>query len=242
MPRGQPDYGLTAQTVLAAGIADPGEAAARLGSINVYDRRGWTLWMDNFEAPALKWEAASFGGGIVPVLDSSRAWTGAQSVKLACPAAGAPISQLYRCFPLARLGKVGAEFWIQTNQVVGSYIRFLLGIYDGVNLSSAEMEYYPQLGTIRLATSVGWILVASDIYMTQAGQYFLPIKLVVDMDTEQFIRLLVGEREIDISSYLMFNAGATVFRVIGVILALYGVAGGATEAYIDNFILTVSEP
>jgi len=242
MPRGQPDYGLYTTTEMPAGIADPGEAAARLGSINVFDRRGWTLWMDDFESPTIKWLTFAVGGGVTPVLDSSRAASGTQCIKLACAAAAAPSSAIWRNFTLVRRGKIGVEFWLQSTSVINSYIQAFLDIYDGVNQTQATIKYYPQAGTIYITTPLGDILVASNVYMSQSAYYFLPIKLVVDMDADLYTRLMVGEQDIDISSHLQVLVGGTAFKVILVTITLFGVVGGITDAYADNFIFTVNEP
>ena len=242
MPRGQADYGIYTITEMPAGISDPGEAAARLGSINVYDRRGWTLWMDDFEGTVLRWEAVVAGAGVVPVLDATRAVSGVQCAKLACGAVAGASSRLRRYFPLVRLGKIGIEFWLQAKSVVGSYLEVYVNVFDGTNWTQALMRYYPQAGTVYVLPPIGGALVASNVFMTQDRMYFLPIKLVVDMDTDYYTRLMVGERDIDISGYPLANIMATTDRNIGVSFYLEGVAAGTTEDYIDNFIFTVSEP
>jgi len=54
MPRGHPDYGQAGPTSLIATVPDLGELAARLGSNNTWDRRGFILWYDDFEASVLR--------------------------------------------------------------------------------------------------------------------------------------------------------------------------------------------
>ncbi|GAI63754.1 unnamed protein product [marine sediment metagenome] len=55
MPRGYPDYGVDEELGKVLMPTDIAETAARLGSINTYDRRGSVLFQDDFEAPVLKW-------------------------------------------------------------------------------------------------------------------------------------------------------------------------------------------
>lgn len=242
MPRGQPDYGVYQQQYAIAGMADLGEAVARLGSINIYDRRGFTVWMDDFEAPVIQWETVGTGGGVVPVLDTTRSVSGVQSVKLACAALALSSSALRRVFALIRLGRVGAEFWIQSKKVALSYIDFSLTIADGVNAAAGLLRYYPNEGTIDFYTLAGWVNVATGIHMVPERRYFLPIKFVVDMDTDYYVRLLVGEREFDLSAHQLAPLVPTANRYIDVEISLRGVAAATTEAYIDNFILTQNEP
>ena len=55
MPRGQADFGQYAVKEVSASISDMGEVAARLGSIDIYDKRGDVVFFDNFEGAFLRW-------------------------------------------------------------------------------------------------------------------------------------------------------------------------------------------
>lgn len=242
MPRGQPDYGLYTQTSLAAGIADPGETAARLGSINVFDRRGWTTWLDDFEAPIVKWDRFNAFGGLYPVLSSDFALSGAQSIKLENGLGATSYSRIIHGFGLIRLGKIGNEFWVQAKNVANAILIALLEIYDGVNHTRATITYNINAGTIAITTPLGVIVVATGIYMVGNLNYWVPIKYVVDMDTDYYTRLMVGADDIDLSSHQLVTIAPTTNKVISSYITLYGNAVATTWAYIDNFIFTVAEP
>jgi len=242
MPRGQPDYGLYTQTSLAAGIADPGETAARLGSINVYDRRGWTTWLDDFEAPIIKWDRFNAFGGIYPVLTSDFALSGAQSIKLECGLGVGSYSRIIHGFGLVRLGRVGVEFWVQAKSVVNTELRCLVQLSDGTNLTRAELIYNIFAGTISIVTPLGTFVVATGIFMVGNLNYWIPIKLVVDMDTDYYTRLMVASDDIDLSSHELVTVGLTPNKIIDCYLTLYGNNVATVWAYIDNFIYTVAEP
>ena len=242
MPRGQPDYGLYTQTPVASGISDPGEAAARLGGINVYDRRGWTVWMDDFEAPALRWGTAIVAPGSIPVLSTTRAWMGIQSVYLAVPAVNGARSAINRTFPLVRLGRIGIELFTYLNVTTPSYLMILLTIYDGSNESYAELHLDNLARTATLITSIGPIPVATKCFPLVPLIAFIPVKLVVDMDTDRYVRLLIGPDEIDLSTYLMVLGPATDVKMLGLTCWLEGNVAGVSNGYIDNFILTQNEP
>ena len=242
MPRGQPDFGLYTETPVASGISDPGEAAARLGSINVFDRRGWTVWMDDFEAPSLKWTGAKAGVGELPILSSTTAFMGAQSVLLNVPAGAGATSYIRRGFPLIRLGKTGIEFWVQGFTKTTGYFRIDFDIWDGVNHTRARLHYDTNAGTISIDDdALGLTVVATNIYMTTV-YYFLPIKLVIDMDNDKYTRLLVGSQELDISAYSVPIIIATTARHITVTAMVVGSAADNMWMYIDNSILTQNEP
>lgn len=242
MPRGQPDYGIYTGTPVASGISDPGEAAARLGSMNVFDRRGWTVWMDDFSAPAIKWGVSSTPGGTDPVLVTTQAWKGIQSCYLATPALANSGSTLARYFPLLRLGKFGIEFWSLLSCNTPGYLRLHLEIYDGSNRSVAQLWLDNQLNNARIVTTVGTVPVATDCLGTFPNWPFTPVKLVVDMDSDKYVRLMIGPEEIDLSAYLLVPGIATTLKQIHCRLGLIGSVAGIQGAWVDNFILTQNEP
>lgn len=242
MPRGQPDYGLYTQTPVASGIADPGEAVARLGGINIYDRRGWTVWMDDFEAPVLKWLPSSNVGGTDPVLSTAQAWMGIQSVYFTTAAAGATFAQIQRDFPLVRRGRIGLEFFTHLNVATPSYLTIILYIWDGTNRSDAELRLDNVARTATIVTPDGEVPVATTCFPEPDVYPFIPVKLVVDMDTDRYVRLLIGPDEIDLPHSLVLPGVPSDDRFLRMYISLVGDVAGISEAYVDNFILTQNEP
>lgn len=242
MPRGQPDYGIYTGTPVASGISDPGEAAARLGGINVYDRRGWTVWMDDFEAPGLKWVPSSAGGGIDPILSTARAWHGIQSAYFSAPAAVNPSSVLGLDWPYIRQGKVGIEFWLAGYTQTPGYVRVRFLFCDGVNQGRAEVQVDFEARTVSIVAATGTFVVDTDTFIDIPAMPFQPVKLVIDMDEDIYTRLLVGAREYDISAYSLLNVGPTPFRCIRGEFLLQGDVAADMHCYLDNFILTQNEP
>lgn len=242
MPRGQPDYGIYTETPVASGISDPGEAAARLGSINVYDRRGWTVWMDDFESPSLKWPATSSVGSPDPLLSTVEQWMGEQSVYFATVAGAGEHSTMEKLFPLVRLGRVGIEFFVRLECRTPGYLQCILHIFDGVNISTATLRLDNQARTASIITPAGTIVIATNCFPTIPNKVWIPVKLVVDMDTDLYNRLLIGEREYDISAHALVPGAVTTNRFLDVSIRLIGDAIAVMYAYLDNFILTQNEP
>ena len=242
MSRGQPDYGLYTETPVASGISDPGEAAARLGSINVYDRRGWTVWMDDFEAPSLKWTSRSSVGGTLPVLSTADAWMGIQCAYFRTAIVAGAYAEIRRKFPLIRQGKVGIEFTILNASRALGYFRARILTYDGVNRTDAELRLDANARTATIVTPAGDIIVATNCFNTLPHLLWRPVKLVVDTSTDHYIRLLIGPTEIDISSHQLVPAGASNETMLWVDLRLVGELVFGQNAYLDNFIMTQNEP
>lgn len=242
MPRGLPDYGQATEQYAIAGMADLGELAARLNSINVYDRRGFTIWMDDFEAPLLRWTPGFGGAGVAPVLSTTTSFLGVQSAFMNCPAAAVSRSDMHRILPLIRRGKVGIELWLQGFTKTTGYLQIQLYMYDGVSPNYAELRYDTDAQTISIVHALGTTIIATNVYMTNTGHYFLPIKLVADMDTDMYVRLLVGETEYDISAYGLVLLPASANKFIQVAINLFGSAADDMWMYVDNGILTQNEP
>jgi len=242
MPRGQPDYGLYTETPVASGISDPGEAAARLGGINVYDRRGWVVWMDDFESPVLKWHTARSVGGTIPTLHTTRAWMGIQSVRLFTAAVAGEWTGILKYFPLLRLGRLGIEFFVYLVTTTPGYLELSLEIYDGANRSTAELRLESFTRTATIVTPAGNIVVATNCFNPSPLRSFIPVKLVVDMDTDLYTRLLIGPEEIDLSAHSLVAGAATTNRLLNLGITLRGDVVDSMYAAVDNFILTQTEP
>lgn len=242
MPRGQPDYGLYTGTPVASGISDPGEAAARLGSINIYDRRGWTVWMDDFEAPELRWYLGQIGTGLDPVLSTRSAWRGVQSLRFQLGVALNDESNAYHRFPLIRSGRAGVEFWVNLHNLEDNNFQLLVNIWDGTNSYYAVLFLDSIARTATIMTPAGNIIVATTCFPLVAKFIWIPVKLVLDMDTDHYVRLLIGPEEIDLSVHEMNFVGVTTDRYLLTRFTLLNAGGLAGYADLDNFILTQNEP
>jgi hypothetical protein len=62
------------------------------------------------------------------------------------------------------------------------------------------------------------------------------------MDTDRYVRLLIGTAEVDLSQHSLVPWGADANKHLFVIFRLDGGVAGAQYAYLDNFILTQNEP
>lgn len=242
MPRGQPDFGLYTQTPVASGISDPGEAVARLGSINIYDRRGWTVWMDDFEAPDWKWNVGSIVPGLNPLLVTTQKWMGVQSAYLDCPAGAAPISTMEKYLPLIRQGKFGVEFWVSGKILTPGHFSLELSIFDGTDHITAALAIDTEANTVSIWSAGAYHVIDRNSFQPDRPSLFIPVKLVLDVDTNKYVRLLVGATEYDITAYAMTFIAATADKYILSYFRLYGDNVGDMYIWLDNFIYTQNEP
>lgn len=243
MARGLPDYGQASKQYAIAGMADLGEAVARLNSINIFDRKGFTIWQDDFEAPVLRWYPTSGGAGANPILSTAIALSGVQCVYLNAPAGVGSYSQIGHTFPVVRLGNFGMEFAINGFTKTPGYFRAIVHYANGVTQHYAELRYDTNARTMSIVTPAGVQLIATNIWMENILRwYFLPIKLVIDIDNNLYIRLVVGPEEVDLSSHSLNLLAPATSRFIWVYLTVIASAADDMWMYLDNFIHTQAEP
>lgn len=220
MPRGYPDYQSSREQAIAL----------------------QTVWEDDFEAPVLKWRANSSIGGTDPVLTTENAWKGTQSAYFITAAVANESASLDRTFPLLRFGRWGIEFFLRILTWTPGYFRLRLSILDGTNHSRAELRLDSEARTATIITPDGAIEVATGILTLPLDRPFVPIKLVVDMDTDRYVRLIIGPTAIDISAHALVIVGPTDNLVLTVQHYLAGGIAGVMSCYVDNVIITQNEP
>ena len=70
----------------------------------------------------------------------------------------------------------------------------------------ARMEVLPLTGDLRVWVPTEWITVGNVGYARTASAPWLPLKLVADFASGTYSRLLVGQQQIDLSSYALDSA------------------------------------
>lgn len=220
MPRGYPDYEASVEPAIALK----------------------TVWSDDFEAPVLKWVPNSSVGGTNPIPSSTQVWVGAQSIYFVTAAVAGEWAEIRQRFPLLQLGKVGIECFMLLSTFTPGYMRFRIDIFDGTNVTTAELHLDHQAQTATIITPLGPIVVATKCFNLGPERVFMPVKLVVDMDTDLYTRLLIGPQQIDLSTHSLANPIPSTDKLEEVSIRLVDVAGVGMWAYVDNFILTQNEP
>lgn len=225
MPRDLPDWGaLSAQQVVYE-ITDLGELAARLGSIDTFDRRGDVIWMDDFECGLKAWRV--FGG--TADLSRSRALSGCYSARLVD-------ASVTHEEPYPVLTPMGVEM---TFSGLGSvtWVQFRMDLYDGANLSSAWVRWQ-SAGTLEILGPFGtWVQVATGVEFDDEPTRFDHWKLVVNWDAGRYERLLVNSTTYVLTSYGFYVSVDTSTPRLSIDVHT---SGGTV--YLDNVILTYNEP
>jgi len=236
---------------------DIAELAARLGSINTFDRRGNVIFLDDFENGLSKWRPWQSAAGHQISLSNERARSGAVSVKLATdPAfvAGDAWIEHHMTFPT--ISKLGVEFSFSLGLEAGALqvgeIYLEIDAYDGVNASNIYVSW---ISTPALGVGGGiWQYYGSDgayhdlgiISRFDIGHWFYTfntVKMVFDLATTKYARLLVNSASHNISSldYNKFGDIGTAPRLT-VNIGIHRVGIPDATMYADDVIITQNEP
>lgn len=242
MSRGQPDFGQYAVKEISASISDMGEVAARLGSINIYDKRGEVVDFDSFEEPVLKWRLSdAVTGEIAFVTDNCK--SGSQALKLT-RILNKPISvQVYKSYSILLSKRLGAEISFATLspaadlRVEIKYSYATGHLWASLKLDNVNHKLYVEDETWEY-TEVSAI---ADLY--NQAFYFYTLKLVVDFDTKEYVRLLFANQEYDLSGIRLGDTGISGNPdKVEVFIGMFSATNPEQYVVIDNYIMTQAEP
>lgn len=242
MTHGQPDFGMYAPKETVYSAADMAELAVRLGSIVSYDRRGDVVWMDDFETPRLRWDKTLNGVGSAIALSYERAKSGNQSVKLDAGTTDSGYVHIDNAFAILNPSRLGFEITFSLNnadiifqQSVRPYVSgYRYYPYIRYDMSTEKLQL---LGDDNLWKDIFTI----DLNKTSHNEH--TIKSVIDLNNETYVRLLIDDYEIDVSSYGLYKLTTTQPTGIYVEYWVTGItATSYNSVFADDFIITQNEP
>jgi len=242
MPKGQPDYGLYRAQNTIVGVADPGESAARMGSIVTFDRGGNIIWLDDFEGTLGKWGIEIEGPGASAKLSAEAARSGALSAKLISPDDAGDRVGIKRWFPLPVESNIGFEFsWARAHQLAYIYLYFYF--VEAARSYSFRLRYWIAQNYLQYYNIDGdYISLEPRAYSGKETHIFNTIKLVVDYANKKYVRALFNSQAFDLSACsVRVAAGGTPYTLRTYIYAETGVTPNV-NTYIDDVILTQNEP
>lgn len=242
MAHGFRDFGQYGAGAVAFPVSDMGELAARLGSINVFDRRGETVWMDDFEEAPLKWATGTGGTGASVARSTTTAKNGLASCLLDPGGAEDDYAYIRKYLTTPQQVRLGSESSFTYNTGLKK-LRWEFQIYDGTDVHGGLVEYIVSSDICRIydygaSTWVNLVTVGllSDVTMWNI------LKLVIDYDTDKYVRLLLNEDEFDLSAYSLDVSTDSTAPHLRVYIGAYNQGGADNFAYIDDVIITQNEP
>lgn len=236
-----PDYSSKLRADTIFGVADMGELAARLGSVDAFDRRGNIIWIDDFEAATIGWEVQYTGGAGNTNLSTNRWLHGSQSLYIEPDTDDDDRVMIIRNLAYPVVGKLGLEATMTCVDEV-DFLAIYMRLYDGTNYHDSGFGYWNTTEQLTYINSIGGnTTFANNIKTNDDDRLFLHFKYVYDFVNDKYVRGLFNGVEYNMSSY----SGPLSADATHPYLRLYVVCDcdgtGTAYSYVDNVILTQNE-
>lgn len=219
-----------------------GDIAARLGSIKTHDMRGRVWWMDDFDAAGMHWRPTSVGAGGAQHLVSNYVRNGEQALGLQANTGALRESSVERILSLPRTVNMGVELSV-ANEVNYRDLQAIIFLDDAVqqtwtrlriNEITGNFEYTDEFNTFQDS--------GVDTGISNNLLHFHTWKVVFNYATDEYLRLLYDDQEVDLTGTQMSTIGTTGNRWFGIQLHNTGDGVANTWAIFDDAIVTVMEP
>lgn len=242
MVHGTPDWGGSNPKSTTYKLDDHAELAARLGSIVSFERRGDVLWMNDFSEGGQPYFVFGIGIGREVYLSCAGALSGGLCLNIKTGDLGGDyegISQ-YSFFPVE--GGIGHEIWFTGKANLSDVIVGNL-IYTGTNLEDYRVRYNYVTGKLYVWDTGGVYqeIGTPGVYVNGYGA-FNPIKMVFNILTHKYTRILFGSRVYDASKYGPEITLSGFNRCMLSQVTVVAAAAMSVMVSVDNWIMTQNEP
>jgi len=242
MPHGGPDWGTEGPLTTVYSIQDMGELAARLGSVDTFDRRGNVIWMDNFEGGVEAWEVAP--GNIAWASTEHR--NGSFSARLYTAATTNATGWIKRGLPIQMPSRLGFEFSF-LNDYHGYLKTIEFWVFAGVNSAIEEpsIKWAAATRTWSYRAAGGaWVDLSPTMYLAAYNNtpIFHTVKLVDDLVNREYVRLIVDNRIYDLKGIKHYRLLFGSNHITTLNLRVTTNADEELNIYLDDVIVTQNEP
>lgn len=237
-----PDWGGNYNSAAFYPLSDLGEAAARLGAISTYDRRGSLIWQDKFDYGFGPYYTSTAGAGSAVSLITTPVHLPPFSASLFANGVAGGLAYIYRQFPIPATDKIGLSLFALP-YTPNYELRFDLLIFTGALKKTAEISIKSSDNKLQVLTPSGLQDIVTGIpslYGIFGYQFF---KLVIDISTYKYERLLFLGQEYDLSATDLFSsADATAPNVTVRPVAATVDGANPTNLLVDAIQFTANEP
>jgi hypothetical protein len=242
MPHGKQDYGVNAPIDTLFKLDDMGELAARLGSVDVYDRRGDTVFSDNCNGSIIKLSTFHSGAGSSFASSAERSLHGDNSYKLIAGSDLVQNSGFQLGLPLLRESGVSLEVAFSEGSDYDRLQMELLWIKESTYKISV-LKYEKATKQVTVQNSVGgWDILPTTIETLAGEGGYNVLKLVINPTVTNYIRAMLNNKEWDLGDIGMMTAGGSFAPCFLVTFALYGRASFNDYIYVEHIIVKQNEP
>lgn len=227
-----------------------GEHAVRVHAPPLlHDKRGSVILYDDYEHSTNRFMASGVVGSSTAKRSLDASKTGDFSLKLTTGAS--PGDKVYVGYYTldSHVNRIGCSVSFapgDSPSMLNSYFACAITYYDGTNFSIGEIRIDSVLDKLQIYSSGGaYTDIVADLssYSMYTGKgYWNTLKLVVDLSTSKYVRMLAYGVEYDLSAYGLYVSASSASRRLYGWMSIETNESAAHEVYIDNFILTDNEP
>lgn len=243
MAHGHEDYLEAAQASTIYTLQDMGELAARLKSIDLFDRRGNVIFLEDFQGSLAKGWTSVGGGGATVTISNESSRFGDFSCKLSTGNIVNSWAQYGLMLAYPVLSKIGFEtsfYVVDVSDVSG--IDFFLYLYDGTTAWYTEVYWDATNDTWYYQNSTGaYTALSPTAKIFEGSNHYNFLKLVVDFVNNKYVRLIHNSRTYDLADLPLYSAAsATSPRLVVSVKNVTAVADNCL-VYLGHMIVTQNE-
>jgi len=219
------------------------ELAARLGSIVTFDRRGNVLFLEDFQGSLAKFGVGTTGSGGSVSISSERARHGSFSCKMVTGDATDNEAYIWAFLAYPVLSRIGVEFsWLP--KIWLRDIELNLWFYDSINYWKFLVRWHVDDDTWQYFDDIdGWTALSPPVLHSREDYLFTHTKLVIDLNTKEYVRLIVNNRTWDLTGEEAWSDVAEGEEPrLYFDITLYTRANFNAITYLGSLIITQNEP
>lgn len=239
---GAPDWAKYRPSSATFPVQDLAELAVRLGSPVAFDRRGDVILLDSFEFGFPGWIATLPTEEASVAITPTTAWHGGYSIKLTTRPVFYSFTQIERFIPYPHISRIGYEYAFSFDEDVNT-IWSRIAVYTGTVRHSAAFKYLPQTQELQIYTKAQvWVPVKTNVVLDADPRHFHRLKIVIDLTTETWVRLLLDDIYLDLSAHAYYLPDDESNPKAHFAFYLRTNVTEHRSAYLDSVIITQDEP
>jgi hypothetical protein len=241
MPRSYPDWSNVRREVTYILREDLAELAARLGSPDVFDRRGNVLLIETFEKGLGSWVALAYGDGAEVTLSTTYPKHSPFAARLTGGSTGVRSAEIDRSVAPSGSKRIGLEISVA---FLTDFDKFEVWLYyydssqyhsAAICLSDTDQKVYYQnaTGSFQEICDLPEAVYATGVYHN--------LKLVADFEADEYIRLILNDTEYSLAECELRAVSDTSLPRHELYLIMYSRSGENDVCQIGHVIVTQDE-
>jgi len=219
------------------------EHAARLGSINTFDRRGNVIFLEDFQGSLAKVIPSTNGVGASVSISNQRARHGAFSCKMVTGDVEGDWANVQIICPYPVLGKFGFEIaWNMGDADLLDSIQLWLQLYDGSYYRYITLHWDTTDKDWWWFGSGGWVDLGEFQNLHAGDTLFHITKVVFDFEALMGVRVMSNDKVIDVSAQDCYSVPSAAAPKLAAAVNITAKTNANATAYLGHMIITQNEP